>query len=202
MAQQNRRERKKEETRDRILKAAFKLFVQNGFESTTIDQIADEADIGKGTFYNYFCSKEAALDGFIEELSIQRGQKIWSSIMELPDTRQRLVKSYQSVTSWSEEYPDLIRVYALQRLNEAMKKNENYRLNNNDLYFIEIIKIGQEAGDVRDDMDPLQLVSYLNAIFLIQVCKWLEGGAGPGLYELAVQGVDFFLIGALSTEKD
>ena len=202
MAQTNRRERKKEETKSRILKAAFELFVQNGFEATTIDQIADLADIGKGTFYNYFSSKEAALDGFIEELAAQRGQKIWASILELPDTRQRLIKSYQSVTSWSEEFPDLIGVYSRQKLNEAMKKNENYHPSNNDLYFIEIIKMGQEAGDIRADMEPLELLSYLNAIFLVQVCKWLESGGGPGLYELAKQGVDFFLIGALSTEKN
>lgn len=202
MAQQNRRERKKEETRDRILKAAFKLFVQNGFENTTIDQIADMADIGKGTFYNYFSSKEAALDGFIDELTAERGQQIWAGILELPDSRQRLKKSYQSISVWAEEYPELIRVYSLERLNEAMKNKANYQPNNNDLYFTEIIKLGQEAGDIRDDIDPLHLVSYLNAIFLIQVCKWLEGGGGPGLYELAIQGVDFFLIGALSTEKN
>jgi len=199
LVQQNRRERKKEETRGRILKAAFKLFVQNGFESTTIDQIADEADIGKGTFYNYFSSKEAALNGFIDELTVQRGQRIWADILELPDTRQRLVKSYQSITSWSGQYPDLIRVYALQLVNEAMEEDEEDRPNNNDLYFAEIIKMGQEAGDIRDDIDVVQLVRYLNAIFLIQVCKWLQGGAGSGFQESVTQGVDFFLIGALST---
>lgn len=202
MAQTNRRERKKEETRSRILKAAFELFVQNGFETTTIDQIADLADIGKGTFYNYFSSKEAALDGFIDDLTAERGQQIWASILELPDSRQRLAKSYQSISDWAEKYPELIRVYLMERLNEAMKKKDKYQPNNNDLYFAEIIKLGQKAGDIRDDIEPLHLVSYLNAIFLVQVCKWLEAGGGPGLYELAIQGVDFFLIGALSTEKN
>lgn len=202
MAQQNRRERKKEETRGRILNAAFKLFVQNGFEATTVDQIAEEADIGKGTFYNYFPSKEGVLEEYLEELGVQRGQKIWPDIRQAPDTRQRLAKAFQSLTSWSEEYPDLIRVYVYERFNALLRKNENYQFNRTDLYFAEIIKMGQESGDIRQDMDSLQLMSYLNAIFLIQICKWLESGAGPGLYELAMQGVDFFLIGALSTEKE
>lgn len=203
MAQHNRRERKKEETRSRILNSAFKLFVENGFESTTIDQIAEAADIGKGTFYNYFPSKEAALEGFIDELTLERGQKIWPGILQLPDTRQRLAKSYQSVTSWSEGYPELVKVFAFERLKAMLKsKKENFEFNQSDLYFAKIIKMGQDEGDIRDDVDALQLVSYLNAIFLVQICKWLENGAGQGLYELALQGVDFFLIGALSTEKE
>jgi len=49
-----RRERKKEETRHRIFVAALKLFNDNGFEATTIDDITARADVSKGTFFNYF----------------------------------------------------------------------------------------------------------------------------------------------------
>lgn len=202
MAQQNRRERKKEETRSRILSSAFKLFAENGFEATTIDQIAEAADIGKGTFYNYFSSKEAALDGFMDELSLERSQKIWPGILKMPDTRQRLAKSYQSIASWAEGFPDLMKVFAFERLKAMMKNKEKFEYNQVDLYFAKIIQMGQEDGDIRDDIDALELVNYLNAIFLMQICKWLENGAGHRLYELALQGVDFFLIGALSTERN
>ena len=57
----SRRERKKGETRERIFKAACKLFRHKGFEATTIDEIADKADVAKGTFFNYFPRKEAVL---------------------------------------------------------------------------------------------------------------------------------------------
>jgi AcrR family transcriptional regulator len=57
--EQSRRERKKEETKDRIFKAAFALFKRQGVEATTIDEICAKADVAKGTFFNYFPPKEA-----------------------------------------------------------------------------------------------------------------------------------------------
>ncbi len=201
MEQQTRRERKKEETRRKILETAFKLFVDQGFGSTTVDQITKAADIGKGTFYNYFPSKEAALYEFLEDIGRQRGEKIWAGLLSLQDTRQRLARAFQTATSWFEEYPELLRVYVMDRLNTVIKNPAAYKPNHLELYLLEIIKMGQELGDIRDDVDARQLVNYLNGIFLIQLCQWFGSTAGPGLYQLAMQGVDFFLIGALSTEK-
>jgi AcrR family transcriptional regulator len=61
-----RRERKKIETHDRIHQAALKLFTLKGLEATTVDQITDLADVGKGTFFNYFRSKEQILAHFMK----------------------------------------------------------------------------------------------------------------------------------------
>ena len=48
----------KEEKRNQIIKAATKIFIKKGFFGTTISEIAKEADIGKGTIYEYFKSKD------------------------------------------------------------------------------------------------------------------------------------------------
>jgi len=56
-----RRERNKREKRERILAAAHKLFRKNGFAATTLQQIADLADVGFGTLYLYTKSKEDLL---------------------------------------------------------------------------------------------------------------------------------------------
>lgn len=53
-----RRERKKLEARARIIETAIGLFARHGFANVTVDHIADMADIGKGTVYNYFETKE------------------------------------------------------------------------------------------------------------------------------------------------
>ncbi len=202
MEQQTRRARKKEATRRRILEAAFKLFVEQGFDNTTVDQITEEADIGKGTFYNYFTTKEAALYDFMEDLGSQRGQKLWAGILGLGDTRERLTRTFQSLASWFEEYPELVKVYTVDRVNTGLKNPGSFTPNHFEIYLAEVLQKGQEAGDIRGDIPHLQLANYLSGITLIQLCQWFQGGAGIGLYELVIQGVNFFLTGALNTEKE
>jgi len=56
-----RRERKKRETRKRIFSEAIGLFLEKGFDATTVEEIAERADVGKGTVFNYFPQKTAFL---------------------------------------------------------------------------------------------------------------------------------------------
>lgn len=57
----SRWERRKERTYRHLLEAADALFLEKGFEATTVEEIATAADVAKGTFFNYFESKEALL---------------------------------------------------------------------------------------------------------------------------------------------
>src|SRR5258708_35242601 len=52
------RERKKQKTKAAIQRAALRLFKRQGYEETTVEQIAAAADISESTFFNYFPSKE------------------------------------------------------------------------------------------------------------------------------------------------
>src|SRR5256885_9233530 len=61
-----RRQRRSAETRERLFRAALKLFTEKGFAETTVEDITNAADVGKGTFFNYFPSKEHILIAFSE----------------------------------------------------------------------------------------------------------------------------------------
>ena len=65
---ESRRERKKRDTRRRIVQEATRLFSERGFDAPTVDDIAAAADVAKGTIYNYFDSKEAILFDFLLEV--------------------------------------------------------------------------------------------------------------------------------------
>ena len=58
-AEPTRRERKQRATRDRLLAAAQTLFAEHGYDRTTMDDIATEADVSRATAFNYFPRKEA-----------------------------------------------------------------------------------------------------------------------------------------------
>src|SRR5215471_6521871 len=62
----SRRERRSAELRDRIFRSALALFGKKGYAGTTVEDITEAADVGKGTFFNYFPSKEHILVAFAE----------------------------------------------------------------------------------------------------------------------------------------
>src|SRR5262252_6414425 len=62
----SRRERRSAELRERLFRAALALFASKGYAETTVEDITEAADVGKGTFFNYFPSKEHVLLAFAE----------------------------------------------------------------------------------------------------------------------------------------
>jgi AcrR family transcriptional regulator len=60
------RERRKDEVRQRLFRAAVELFGTRGFNATTVEDITRAADVGKGTFFNYFKTKEMLLSSWAE----------------------------------------------------------------------------------------------------------------------------------------
>src|SRR5512143_3959523 len=69
-----RRDRRKLEIRERIVRAAVELFSSRGFSHTTVEDITETADVGKGTFFNYFPSKEHVM-GALGELQLGKLQR-------------------------------------------------------------------------------------------------------------------------------
>ena len=61
------RERKRQQTRERLTQVAMALFLERGFEATTLDDIAAAADISRRGFFHYFASKEDVVFAWQEE---------------------------------------------------------------------------------------------------------------------------------------
>lgn len=104
----NLRIKKKIETKDKILKAARKLFLSKGYNDTTVAQIAKDANIGVGTFYNYFKSKSeiflATFNGHPEELA-----KYTKEIVANPD--ENMLKTIIELTNiYLESYSKIDRI--------------------------------------------------------------------------------------------
>lgn len=68
--------RRRARTRGRLLAAARELFAKQGVATTTINEITDRADLGFGSFYNYFEDKEAVVDALLREMAERQAEEI------------------------------------------------------------------------------------------------------------------------------
>ena len=64
-----RRQRRAAETRLRLFRSALQLFAERGFANVRVEEITEAADVGKGTFFNYFESKDHVL-GVMAEIQL------------------------------------------------------------------------------------------------------------------------------------
>src|ERR1700758_3522940 len=67
------RERKKLRTRRALADAAMRLFTQNGFDKTTLEELTEEAEVSKSTFFRFFPAKEAA--------AIEAEAELWAAYL-------------------------------------------------------------------------------------------------------------------------
>lgn len=78
------RDRKKAKTRDALVTAAWELFSERGYHETTVDDIADAADISPRTFFRYFATKDDVLFARFDEALIGLGTFLNSRPAEEP----------------------------------------------------------------------------------------------------------------------
>ena len=83
-----RRVRKAEQTRRRILEAAQKQMAIGGPESITIQSVTEGADIGQGTFYNYFKSRDELVDAVIRDVVENLGRRLDALTRDMNDAAE------------------------------------------------------------------------------------------------------------------
>ena len=74
------RQRKKLRTRRALADAALRLFTENGFDKTTLEEVAEEAEVSKSTFFRFFPAKEAA--------AIEAEAELWTAYLTALADRQ------------------------------------------------------------------------------------------------------------------
>jgi AcrR family transcriptional regulator len=82
---ESRGSRRKRETRERLLDAAFRLMAERGMEAVAINEITEAADVGFGSFYNHFASKEAIYAALIDAVFETFGDALDELVRDVTD---------------------------------------------------------------------------------------------------------------------
>jgi AcrR family transcriptional regulator len=105
------RERKKQAARARIVDVAVKLFAQHGLEEVTVEQIAASAEVGKGTIYNYFRSKEEIVVAFMTGLEKEVQTKVESLLLQRKPAAETLTDLICFQFELKKPYHRFVRVF-------------------------------------------------------------------------------------------
>ncbi|MGW4117477.1 acyl-CoA-like ligand-binding transcription factor [Nocardia sp. NPDC004711] len=142
------RERKKERTRRTIRTEAFRLFREQGYNETTVEQIAAAADISPSTFFRYFPSKEqVALADDLDPIMIAAIEKQPKELSMLAAFKQATLDSFASLSpeEFAFEQQRVELLYSIPELRGAVAREFERSIE----LIVEIIarRTGRAAGD-------------------------------------------------------
>jgi AcrR family transcriptional regulator len=168
-----RRQRRSAEIRERLFRAALALFGEKGFAETTVGDITEAADVGKGTFFNYFPSKDHILLAFGEmqlgkleqviemakstnapmpEFLRGLGLRMTQEPVRNPAIIRALLQAYLSTTPVREAMVDLQkRVHGLHT---------------------QMIQLGQDRGEIRNDLPASEIAHVFRQTIFGTLLVW------------------------------
>ncbi|MEO0878687.1 MAG: TetR/AcrR family transcriptional regulator [Pseudomonadota bacterium] len=167
----SRRERKKLETRRRILDAAISLMSAASYDAVKIEDIARKADIANATFFLHFPNKASLIAAFNEQVS----EKIAERLKEfsLPAADQLELLRALVLDEWS-RHGALLRQFVVDAANDG-----NALIASSDSLAAlaeQIVRDGQEAGEFAADYDPALVASTLTAGWRASTVSWAVTG--------------------------
>jgi AcrR family transcriptional regulator len=173
----NRRERHSAERRERLFRAALDLFARKGFAETTVEDITNSADLGKGTFFNYFPSKEHILLAF-GEMQLSKLQAAFDEMRASNIPVPVFLRSLGArMTQEPIRNPGIIRILLQAFLADTKVRQPMLDLQNRvSAIHAEMIRIGQSRGEVRDDLPPAVLAHVFRQTIFGTLLIWSLDG--------------------------
>lgn len=168
-----RRERHRAQIRDRLYRAALELFAQRGFLETTVEDITEAADVGKGTFFNYFPTKEHILAEFGGErvAAVERAlEKARTTDGPVMDVIRELAGD---AAGQSDKSAALLRaIFAAHASCKPVRDELVRRSQIAKRILTDIYLLGQERGEIRRNIPAADLARLTQIVFMGVTISW------------------------------
>jgi AcrR family transcriptional regulator len=168
-----RRERHRAQTRDRLYRAAMDLFAQRGFLETTVEDITEAADVGKGTFFNYFPTKEHVLAEFggervaAVERALEKAQSTKGPVMDV------IRELASNAAGQSDKSAALLRaIFAAHASCTSVREQLTKRTHTARRILTEIYLLGQKRGEIRRDIPAAEMARLTQIVFMGVTVSW------------------------------
>ena len=179
-----RRERKKLETRQALEQAALRLFAERGYEQTTVEEIAEAADVAVRTFFRYFSSKQDVLFGDVVK---DRVSRLRTELASRP-RRESVITSITTVmdlldVAGEDEEEQILARFDLLRHQPSLRTRYLDLINAMRLVVVEFVA-DRTGMDPRHDMYPHLLAGAAAASWDTSLTLWAESHGKLSLRDL------------------
>ena len=174
----SRRERKKEETKERIVQAAFQLFRKRGVDATTIEEICEKADVAKGTFFNYFPRKEAVFGHLSLQWVAEAEQRLGAILAKGLPAWHKVLDVFIEFATFYEEDRELSKHMLMEWTRTAHDPTDETCRRWDELGE-HVVRQLQAKGELRRDVDPASANRVLADVYHSTIMMWLEPAEPP-----------------------
>lgn len=198
----SRRERRKEETRQRLIEAALSLMQEKPFDQISVEEITERADVAKGTFFNYFPTKEHLLITYLQDMV----DEVYDFLESLqPETAESQWEVMRQVMHFIAERDG--RSLAITRSmfaacchSEPLRQMVSSMIQEATQHAMLGFHKGQATGEYRSDVSAEVLAHYAIRLYRICLMEWLMEQNETPLPELVEQTLEFFKPAFLNME--
>ncbi len=181
-------------TRGKIVAAAWKLFYEQGYENTTVEDILELSGTSKGTFYHYFEGKDALL-GTLSVLFDEKYEALLPTIPADMDSIDQLAYLNRELFAMID---NSIPLELLARLlsTQLTVRGEKHLLDRGRLYFRllrEIVSRGQAKGEVRADLSVNEITKQYALMERALMYDWCLCGGDYSLSRYSADVMGMFL---------
>ena len=175
-------------TKGKIVTAAWKLFYEQGYDNTTVEEIIDESGTSKGSFYHYFEGKDGLL-GSLSEIFDDKYTELMEELEEPMNSFDLLLYLNRELFDMIETSVDpelLTRLYSSQ----LVTKGEKHLLNKRRVYYKilkEIITSGQEKGELSTEFSVSEAVKLYAMCERAIIYEWCLSGCAYSLKDYSVR---------------
>lgn len=169
-----RRERRKLEVHTRIYLAARALFTEKGFDATTVDEIAEAADVAPATFFNHFQSKQALLGLMAQEVVDYLAELTTRHLASEAGSAKRLRSFIASAADEIRASRGVARIVLLEFMrSDATPDAPHPYLGRIHEPFVALIEEGQRRGEFRSDYPSDFLAQMAVGMLNSAITGWL-----------------------------
>jgi len=168
------RQQRKDELKERIFSTALQLFQAKGFDRVTIDEITQQCGIAKGTFYNYFRSKDTILF-HLGDSQMAAVRLIIERMAGVPSVKTRLEAIFRELFANLTANRGLVKVMLMELLrSEMMLAQEANQVRRFEQLLVPIMEEAAANKAIKAHLDPAQAASLLVSIYFQTVITWLS----------------------------